>query len=92
MATEPLLAALDMAVVVRRNSVRSSVLFDYWMLTKPEVNFLIAMATAAAFWLGCPKPLMDLEFPRNRRSRSSTRSSPLNPTAPEWDCGSAAPS
>jgi protoheme IX farnesyltransferase len=33
-------------------------LSDYWSLTKPEVNFLIAMATVAAFCLGCPKPLM----------------------------------
>ena len=57
MATEPFLAVLDMAVVRRGQSVRSSLLSDYWTLTKPEVNFLIAIATLAAFCLGCPKPL-----------------------------------
>jgi protoheme IX farnesyltransferase len=29
-------------------------LFDYWELTKPEINFLIAITTAAAFWIGSP--------------------------------------
>jgi heme O synthase-like polyprenyltransferase len=28
------------------------VLFDYWELTKPEINFVIAIATAAGFWMG----------------------------------------
>jgi heme O synthase-like polyprenyltransferase len=27
---------------------------DYWALTKPEVNFLIAIATFAGFYLGYP--------------------------------------
>src|SRR5260370_26100550 len=58
MATEPILAAFDMAVVQRGHSVRSSLLSDYWTLTKPEVNFLIAMTTVAAFCLGSPKPLV----------------------------------
>jgi protoheme IX farnesyltransferase len=58
MASEPLLAAFDLAVVQRNHSVRISVLSDYWTLTKPEVNFLIAMATVAAFCLGSPKPLV----------------------------------
>ena len=31
---------------------RLSRLADYWSLTKPEVNFLIAMTTGAGFWLG----------------------------------------
>ena len=30
---------------------------DYWALTKPEVNFLIVMATAAGFYLGSPEHL-----------------------------------
>jgi heme o synthase len=33
--------------------VRASVA-DYWALTKPEINFLIAIATAAGFYLGRP--------------------------------------
>lgn len=57
MATEPILAAFDMVVDQRGHSVRSNVLSDYWSLTKPEVNFLIAMTTVAAFCLGSPKPL-----------------------------------
>jgi protoheme IX farnesyltransferase len=57
MATEPILVAFDVAVVERRPWARSSVLFDYWTLTKPEINFLIALATAAAFCLGCPHTL-----------------------------------
>jgi heme O synthase-like polyprenyltransferase len=26
---------------------------DYWALTKPEINFLIAIATLTGFYLGC---------------------------------------
>lgn len=51
MASEPCLAALEVAVVQRSHSLPSRILFDYWTLTKPEINFLIAMTTAAAF---CP--------------------------------------
>jgi protoheme IX farnesyltransferase len=55
MATEPILAALDIAAVRRRHGLaRSSVLSDYWSLTKPEVNFLIAVTAAAGFWMGAP--------------------------------------
>src|SRR6266705_4573006 len=55
MATEPILATLDAAEVQRRHGIaRSSVLSDYWSLTKPEVNFLIAVTTAAGFWMGAP--------------------------------------
>jgi protoheme IX farnesyltransferase len=57
MASEPILVALDLAAVRRGQSQRASVLSDYWALTKPEVNFLIALATLAAFWMGSPKPL-----------------------------------
>ena len=55
MATEPVLAALDIAAVRRRHGlVRSGVLSGYWSLTKPEVNFLIAVTAAAGFWMGAP--------------------------------------
>ena len=57
MATEPALAAFQLSALQRRHSARSHVLSDYWELTKPEVNFLIAMTTVAAFCLGSPKPL-----------------------------------
>ena len=52
MATEPILAALDVSAVQGRRIANSNVLFDYWELTKPEINFLIAITAAAGFWLG----------------------------------------
>ena len=52
MATEPILAVLDVAAVQGRRIANSNVLFDYWELTKPEINFLIAITAAAGFWLG----------------------------------------
>src|ERR1700704_2295766 len=30
---------------------------DFWTLTKPEVNFLIVIATFTGFYLGCPTNL-----------------------------------
>jgi protoheme IX farnesyltransferase len=54
MATEPILAVLDLSAVHGRRTARSNVLFDYWELTKPEINFLIAITAAAGFWLGSP--------------------------------------
>ena len=58
MATEPVLAAFQLTALKRDHSVWSRVLSDYWELTKPEVNFLIAMTTVAAFCLGSPKPFV----------------------------------
>ena len=57
MATEPILAALDVSAVPARRIASSRVLLDYWELTKPEINFLIAMTTAAGFSLGSSAPL-----------------------------------
>ena len=57
MATDPILAAIEVTVVEPHSWARPSVLADYWALTKPEINFLIALATAAAFCLGCPQTL-----------------------------------
>jgi protoheme IX farnesyltransferase len=55
MATEPILVALDVPAVQRRHGLaRSGVLSGYWSLTKPEVNFLIAVTAAAGFWMGTP--------------------------------------
>ena len=52
MATEPILAVLDVSAVQGRRIACSNALFDYWELTKPEINFLIAITAAAGFWLG----------------------------------------
>jgi protoheme IX farnesyltransferase len=63
MASEPILAALDVAVVERGQSSRSGILSDYWTLTKPEINFLIAIATVTAFCLGSPASLSQFPWP-----------------------------
>ena len=58
MATEPILAALDITTVRRRPGLmRSDLLSGYWSLTKPEVNFLIAVTAGAGFWMGAPASL-----------------------------------
>jgi len=58
MATEPILAAFGAAEVQRRHGlVRSGVLSGYWSLTKPEVNFLIAVTAATGFCMGAPASL-----------------------------------
>ena len=54
MATEPILAALDVSAVQGRRGASFYALFNYWELTKPEINFLIAITTAAGFWIGSP--------------------------------------
>jgi heme o synthase len=51
-AREPILVALDLSGVQRRRTTISSVLSDYCELTKPEINFLIALTTSAGFWMG----------------------------------------
>jgi len=35
---------------------------DYWALTKPEINFLIAIATFTGFYLGVPTQLHGFPF------------------------------
>jgi protoheme IX farnesyltransferase len=56
-ATEPILAALDVSAVQGRRIASSKMLFDYWELTKPEINFMIAITAAAGFWMGSPAEL-----------------------------------
>ena len=45
------------------DAIRSAVA-DYWALTKPEVNLLIAIATFAGFYLACPCSLDDFPWLR----------------------------
>ena len=54
MATEPIVAALDVQVQHSRSPARPSFLSDYWSLTKPEINLLIAVTAAVGFWMGVP--------------------------------------
>jgi heme o synthase len=51
-AREPILAAPDASITLSRQLTSAPVLSDYWRTTKPEVTFLIAVTTAAAFYLG----------------------------------------
>jgi heme o synthase len=64
MATEPILTVLDLPVVRRPRVERSTLLSDYWTLTKPEVNFLIVITTFAGFYLGCAAAWRDFPFVR----------------------------
>jgi len=61
-ATEPILGALDLAAVQHRRIAISRVLFDYWELIKPEINFLIVITTAAGFWMGTAAALADFQW------------------------------
>ena len=56
MATEQDIGALEATVLAPLPCpVRfRAALADYWALTKPEINFLIAIATFAGFYLGWP--------------------------------------
>lgn len=62
MATEPVLAALDVSAGQGGRVTSSSVLFDYWELTKPEINFLIAVTAAVGFWMGSPAARPDFPW------------------------------
>ena len=57
MATEPTLAVLEASAVQDRRLARSTAWFDYSELTKPEINFLIAITAGAGFWMGSPAAL-----------------------------------
>ena len=60
MSSEPLITALDKPVLAGCHF--SSVLSDYWALTKPEVNFLILITTFAGFYLGCGSEARPFSF------------------------------
>ena len=54
MATDHVLAVLEASAVQDCRRARSTALFDYFELTKPEINFLIAITAATGFWIGSP--------------------------------------
>ena len=62
MATENILAPLDVSIVHGRRHGDTTVWSDYWALTKPEVNFLILITTFAGFYLGCAAQLREFSF------------------------------
>jgi hypothetical protein len=79
MATKQILAVLDVAGVKRGRFTDSRVLADDWVLTKPEVNFLIAITRrrvsvrlacgARAFSVNSPPPYSPRHCPRGEGSR-----------------------
>jgi protoheme IX farnesyltransferase len=64
MATEPGMAAFEVTPVAQQPCPMRSyaAVADYWALTKPEINFLIAIATFAGFYLGWPAQLHGFPF------------------------------
>jgi heme o synthase len=64
-ASEPILTAFDLPVAKRSRLWDSKTWFDYLALTKPEVNFLIAVTTFAGFCLGGPSVWHDFPFLRS---------------------------
>src|ERR1700733_4489072 len=50
-------SALDVGPSARPSSLLRAVIPDFWALTKPEVNFLIVIATFTGFYLGYPGDL-----------------------------------
>ena len=65
MASEPILTAFDLPVAKRSRFWDSKTWFDYLALTKPEVNFLIAVTAFAGFYLGHPSGWHDFPFLRS---------------------------
>jgi protoheme IX farnesyltransferase len=61
MATESIVAVLDVPRVQGRCLGASHPLLDFWALTKPEITFLVVITTAAGFWMGTTAALP--EFP-----------------------------
>ena len=55
-------AAAHGALSVTRASRTAQSVADYWALTKPEVNFLIAIATFTGFYLGWPSQSHEFPF------------------------------
>jgi protoheme IX farnesyltransferase len=61
-ASEPILTVCDPLVAKRGRFSDSKIWFDYLVLTKPEVNFLIVVTTFAGFYLGCASAWHDFPF------------------------------
>jgi heme o synthase len=64
-ASEPILTTFDLPAAKRTRFSDSKIWFDYFALTKPEVNFLIVVTTFAGFCLGCPSAWQDFPFLRS---------------------------
>jgi heme O synthase-like polyprenyltransferase len=56
------LVELSSTAVRERHWGGSTLLSDYWALTKPEVNFLILITTGVGFYLGCGNEARPMPF------------------------------
>jgi protoheme IX farnesyltransferase len=65
MASKPILTVFELPGEKRARFWDSKIWFDYLVLTKPEVNFLIVVTTFAGFYLGCPSAWHDFPFLRS---------------------------
>jgi len=65
MATKPIVTRLDVSIAPRARFASSTLLADYWALTKPEVNFLILITTFAGFYLACANEWRDFPWWRS---------------------------
>ena len=65
MASEPILTVFDLPVAKRSRFWDSKTWFDYFALTKPEVNFLIAVTAFVGFYLGHPSAWHDFPILRS---------------------------
>jgi protoheme IX farnesyltransferase len=64
MSHQSALTEFSSDAVQERHFGRSTLLADYWALTKPEVNFLILVTTGVGFYLGCGNEAHPLSFLR----------------------------
>jgi protoheme IX farnesyltransferase len=64
-ASKPILTAFDLPVPQQSRFFNSKTWWDYFALTKPDVNFLIAVTTFAGFYLGCASAWHDFPFLRS---------------------------
>src|ERR1700726_2974916 len=64
MANEPGIAAFEVTPIAQQPCPMRfyAAVADYWALTKPEINSLIAIATFAGFYLGLPAQLHGFPF------------------------------
>src|SRR5438270_9366473 len=67
-------SALELRATARPSlwATRRAAVLDFWALTKPEVNFLIVIATFTGFYLGCPPNLHPFPFERLFRTLLGT--------------------
>jgi heme o synthase len=72
MAAEPILAVPSASFAPRGYAARTAVLGDYWAMTKPDVNLLIAITTATAFCVAARAELSEFPWARLLHTLAAT--------------------